>query len=194
MVPFAKEDVKTGIQSIHGSKISGLDDYKNFSKCMEYIGEEVATIILNFFKDGNMLKQLNFIAITLVPKVELPRIPTDDKHISFCNALDKCFTKMIIKHVETELFLSNMIMEAFVMIKMRLKETTAHIFIVSLTCTTKWSILELRRHILEEQQKKLILCFTKKNVKAEDGRSIHGLKIPKSDDYGIDFSGCMKCD
>ena len=52
-------------------------------------------VICCFFRIGKLLKAWSTTAITLVPKVACPTSPGDFRHISCCNVIYKCISKLV---------------------------------------------------------------------------------------------------
>ncbi|KAL0415833.1 UNVERIFIED_CONTAM: hypothetical protein Slati_3415200 [Sesamum latifolium] len=59
------------------------------------VGDQVCTAVLDFFRSGRMLRQLNHAIITLVPKSEHCPSVSDYLSIFCCNMVYKAITKII---------------------------------------------------------------------------------------------------
>ena len=96
------EEIQYSLFSIAYGK--ALEPYgfngKFFNHAWRIIGEEVTKAIISFFRDGKLLKEINFTIITLVPKVQNPFFLFDYRSISCCNTLYKCITKIIANRIK----------------------------------------------------------------------------------------------
>lgn len=93
------EEIKAVIFALPSNKSPGPDGYNSeFLKASwNIIGTEVTEAILEFFNSGQILKQWNSTAITLIPKkVNADKI-SDFRPISLCNVLYKVISKILAK-------------------------------------------------------------------------------------------------
>uniref|UniRef100_A0A803QHW6 Reverse transcriptase zinc-binding domain-containing protein n=1 Tax=Cannabis sativa TaxID=3483 RepID=A0A803QHW6_CANSA len=95
--PFHKGDVKKALFNIHSTKSPGLDGFGSgfYKDLWSKIGNDVSTVVLDFFANGKLPKALNEIVIYLVPKIENPSSAKDYKPIACCNTVYKFILKMI---------------------------------------------------------------------------------------------------
>lgn len=91
--------------SININKSPGPDGYgiDFFKKVRNIIGEGVTNAILQVFRIGKLLKQINSIMITLIPKVAEPQLASQSRPISCYNVLYKCISKMICQRLRKAL-------------------------------------------------------------------------------------------
>ena len=94
---FSEKDVKDALFDITGSKSPGPDGFSSsfFQDNWDVVKRDVCEAVLSFLHTGKLLKELNSMTITLVPKTECPDNVTDFRPISYCNVLYKVATKMI---------------------------------------------------------------------------------------------------
>lgn len=64
------EEIKKALWSIRGEKSPGIDGYGSqfFKDAWTIVGNDVVKCVTEFFKSGRLLKALNKIVITLIPK------------------------------------------------------------------------------------------------------------------------------
>ncbi|XP_071708111.1 uncharacterized protein [Rutidosis leptorrhynchoides] len=75
-----------------------------FKTSWNIVGEDVTKAVIDFFKNGKLLKQINHTIITLIRKVQSPSKVTDYRPISCCNVLDKCISKIITNRIKMSLY------------------------------------------------------------------------------------------
>ncbi|KAL2248485.1 UNVERIFIED_CONTAM: hypothetical protein Sindi_2700800 [Sesamum indicum] len=89
--------VKDAIFHISDNKAPRPDGYSScfFKKTWNIIGDQVCRAVLDFFRCGRMLRQLNHTIIALVPKSDHSTYVADYRSISCCNVIYKAITKII---------------------------------------------------------------------------------------------------
>lgn len=99
---YIRAEVKATIFHIYVNKSPSPDDFGSgfFKAFWSVVGEDVTNVILEFFDNVQMLKQLNSTIIALIPKVEDLLNASQYKPISCCNTIYKCISKIICTRIK----------------------------------------------------------------------------------------------
>uniref|UniRef100_A0A803NLI6 Reverse transcriptase domain-containing protein n=1 Tax=Cannabis sativa TaxID=3483 RepID=A0A803NLI6_CANSA len=102
---FSFDEVKQAVFAIPGNKAPGPDGYSSFffQDNWNLIGVEVCEVITSFLHSGNLLREINLIMLTLIPKSKCPNSVGDYRPIAYCNVLYKVATKLICKRLKSVL-------------------------------------------------------------------------------------------
>ncbi|KAL0371934.1 UNVERIFIED_CONTAM: hypothetical protein Scaly_0875000 [Sesamum calycinum] len=90
-------EVKIAVFQISDNKAPDPDGYTLcfFKKTWNIVGDLVCRAVMDFFRSGRMLRQLNHTIIALVPKSKHSPSVADYRPISCCNVIYKVITKII---------------------------------------------------------------------------------------------------
>ncbi|KAK3218500.1 hypothetical protein Dsin_012470, partial [Dipteronia sinensis] len=66
----------------------------------DIVGEDVISVVQEFFRSGLLLKEVNAIILALVHKVPNPSKMKDFRSISCCNTLYKIIAKIIANRIK----------------------------------------------------------------------------------------------
>ncbi|KAL0362130.1 UNVERIFIED_CONTAM: putative mitochondrial protein [Sesamum calycinum] len=90
-------EVKQAIFHISDNKAPGQDGYSAcfFKRAWHIVGDQVCTTVLDFFRSGRLLRQLNHSIIAIVPKSDHYPTVADYRPISCCNVIYKAIMKII---------------------------------------------------------------------------------------------------
>ncbi|KAL0313709.1 UNVERIFIED_CONTAM: hypothetical protein Scaly_2907800, partial [Sesamum calycinum] len=105
--PVTREEIKEAIFDIDEESAPGPDGYTSafFRTAWPVVGQAISEAICEFFRTGQLLKQVNTTLLALIPKVNLPSYVSDYRPISCCNVLYKAITKVIVKRMQPILHL-----------------------------------------------------------------------------------------
>ncbi|XP_020262770.1 uncharacterized protein LOC109838764 [Asparagus officinalis] len=101
--PVIRDEIKEALFSIPGNKARSPDGYSMsfFKSAWGIIGEEISLAIEDFFKTGKLLGEINSTSITLIPKVQCPRTPSDFRPIACYNCLYKFLSKNLTNRMKS---------------------------------------------------------------------------------------------
>ncbi|XP_059284882.1 uncharacterized protein LOC132038189 [Lycium ferocissimum] len=103
LLPVTTEEVYRALRSMPNDKAPGSDGYpvEFFRQFWPLIGQDITEVVIHFFKNGKMLKEINSTTVTLVPKVANPNYVKDYKPIASCTTLYKLISKVLMVRIKT---------------------------------------------------------------------------------------------
>ena len=99
--PFTMEEIDTTIKQMAPLKASGPDGMLHpfYQTFWQHIGPEVSEAVLSCLNSGTLLKSINHTFISLIPKVNNPKVFQNLDLIVYA----MCFTKLLAKLLPTAL-------------------------------------------------------------------------------------------
>ncbi|KAK3189547.1 hypothetical protein Dsin_029108 [Dipteronia sinensis] len=96
------DEIREVCFSLHPNKAHGPDGFNAhfFKITRDIVGEDVISVVQEFFRSGLLLKELNATILALVPKVPNPSRMKDFRPISCCNTLYKIIAKIIANRIK----------------------------------------------------------------------------------------------
>lgn len=70
-----------------------------FKRSWDLVKDDVCKAVMEFFRNGKMLKQFNATFVSLIPKVEKPFAIKELRPISCCNAVMKVISKILVQRI-----------------------------------------------------------------------------------------------
>lgn len=94
---FSADEVKTTLFQIGPTKAPTPDGMNAlfYQKFWHIVGNDVNNAVLDFLNSGNMLLEINYTHIVLIPKVKSLERMSDFKPISQCNVIFKIISKVL---------------------------------------------------------------------------------------------------
>ena len=81
-----------------GVQTCALPIYMNalfYQKYWHVVGDDMITAVLDFLNSGNMIPEINYTHIVLIPKVKFLEKNSDFRSISLCNVIYKIISKVL---------------------------------------------------------------------------------------------------
>ncbi|XP_074277869.1 uncharacterized protein LOC141601480 [Silene latifolia] len=96
-----KAEIKSIIFDIPDGKSSGADGYSScfFKAGWDIMGDDIYEAIIDFFRGGQMLKQLNSTTLVLIPKIKNPTSVKEFRPLACCNTIHKVISKILCARI-----------------------------------------------------------------------------------------------
>ncbi|CAN6282264.1 unnamed protein product [Urochloa humidicola] len=104
-----KEEIWNILKNMKRDAAPGPDGFNVafYRAAWQWIGDDVTTLVRNFYTSGTLLPEINKTFIVLIPKKNSPVIPEDFRPISLCNVIYKVISKSLADRIKP--FLPNKI-------------------------------------------------------------------------------------
>ena len=92
---YSREEVRAALFQMGPTKAFGPDGMNAlfYQKFWHIVGNGVTDAVLDFLHTGNMVPNINYTHIVLIPKVKKPKKMVDFRPINLCNVIYKIFLK-----------------------------------------------------------------------------------------------------
>lgn len=105
--PYTKLEVPLALFQMYPAKAPGPDGLPPlfFQQYWDIIGSDIVSAVQSFLHTGQLLHEINFTHICLIPKVKNPTSVADLRPISLCNVLYKICAKVVANRLK-KIFIS----------------------------------------------------------------------------------------
>lgn len=95
--PVIEAEIYEAVCSIGSNKAPGPDGFSSgfFKSAWTIIKDDLTKAVMDFFKKGRILGEVNAALINLVPKINAPNFAKDFRPIACCNVVYKIISKII---------------------------------------------------------------------------------------------------
>ena len=99
---FSADEIKEAVFQMAPTKAPGPDGMNAvfYQKFWHIVGDNVVSVVLDFFNSGCMVSSLNYTNIVLIPKEKQPEKMSDFCPISLCNVMYKIISNVLANHLK----------------------------------------------------------------------------------------------
>jgi len=94
-------EIKQALFSIDSIKTPGPNGFGAgfFKQYWNIVGHDFSNSIVDFFRNGNILKEISHTFITLIPEIDNPSQMNHDHPISICSTIYKTISKILVNRM-----------------------------------------------------------------------------------------------
>ncbi|XP_024155813.1 uncharacterized protein LOC112163786 [Rosa chinensis] len=102
LLEYSADEIKQALFQMYPTKSPGPDGMPPlfFQKYWHIVGDDIVTAVREFLSTGNLLKEVNFTHICLIPKVKNPTEMSHLRPIALCNVVYKICAKVLANHLK----------------------------------------------------------------------------------------------
>ena len=99
---YSAEEVKVALFQMGPTKALGPNGMNAlfYQKFWHIVGDNVVVAVLDFLNSGNIVPEINYTHIVLIPKVKYPEKMADFHPISLCNVIYKIISKVLANRLK----------------------------------------------------------------------------------------------
>ncbi|CAL1367617.1 unnamed protein product [Linum trigynum] len=100
--PVTREEIRMALFSMNGEKSPGPDGFTVgfYQHNWEILGDDLTAAIMDFFRTGKLLSEVNSTYLALIPKVQNVDCMKQFRLISCCNIIYKCIAKVLANRLK----------------------------------------------------------------------------------------------
>lgn len=100
--PYSEEEIRLALFQMHPTKSPGPDGMppQFFQQYWPTVGPSIVSAVQNFLHTGQLLKEINFTHVCLIPKVKEPETMAHLRPIALCNVIYKLCAKVLANRLK----------------------------------------------------------------------------------------------